>query len=199
MRKRLVKLASDIVNPFTVSLVVIILLSIKSASSPFDALKWSLISIALSILPVFIVVVYLVRNEKLEGIFIKARRQRNRIYLLATLCAVVSCVVLYFLGAPPVLVAAFVSGLLAIVIFMSINLLWKISVHTAFVTASITVLIILYGPVGAISSVLLPIIGWSRIELEHHSPAQVASGALLAAPIVVVVFYLFGLIGPIPV
>jgi len=199
MRKRLVKLASDIVNPFAVSLVVIILLSIKSAASPSDVLKWSLISIALSILPVFVVVVYLVRNEKLEGIFIKARRQRNRIYLLATFCAVVSCVVLYYLGAPSILVAAFVSGLLAIVIFMGINLLWKISVHTAFVTASITILIILYGLVGAISAVLLPIIGWSRIELGHHSLAQVVTGALLAALIVVVVFYLFGLIGPIPV
>ena len=85
----------------------------------------------------------------------------------------------------------------SIVIFMGINLLWKISVHTAFVAASVTVLIILYGPLGAATAVLLPLIGWARIELEHHSPAQVATGALLAAPIVVVVFYFFGLLVPV--
>ena len=79
---------------------------------------------------------------------------------------------------------------------MGINLRWKISVHTAFVTASITVLIILYGAIGAATAVLLPLLGWSRIELEHHSPAQVAAGALLPTLIIVVVFYLFGLIGP---
>ncbi|MFC2001685.1 hypothetical protein ACFLUZ_04170 [Chloroflexota bacterium] len=196
-KKRVAKLTSNIVNPFSVSLVMIILLSFRSASSIADALRWLLVSIAFSILPVFSVIILLVRNRKLEGIFIKARRQRNKIYLLASVCSAVGCVVLYYLGAPRELIAAFVAGLSAIVIFMFINLLWKISVHTAFVTASVTVLIILYGPIGALAAVLLPLIAWSRIELEHHSPAQAAIGALLAALIVVVVFYLFGLLRPI--
>ena len=94
------------------------------------------------------------------------------------------------------LVASFVAGLAAIIIFMFINLWWKISVHTAFATASATMLIILYGAIGVTMAALIPPIGWSRIELEHHSPAQVISGALLAALVVVTVFYFFGLIGP---
>jgi len=194
-KKRAARLTSNIVNPFSVSLVMIVLLSFTSTSSTFDAFKWILISVVLSILPVLTVIVYLVHNHRLEGIFIKARKQRNKIYLLASACAAVSCVVLYYLGAPRVLVASFVTALSAIVIFMCINLWWKISVHTAFVTASVTVLIILFGSLGAITAALLPPIAWSRIELEHHSPAQVASGALLAALIVVVVFYLFGILG----
>ena len=196
-KKRAARLTSNIVNPFSTSLLMIILLSLTSTSSTFDAFKWILISVALSILPVFAVIIYLVRNHRLEGIFIKARKQRNKIYLLASACAAVSCVVLYYLGAPRVLVASFVTALSAIVIFMCINLWWKISVHTAFATASVTVLIVLYGPIGALTAVLLPLIGWSRIELEHHSPAQVATGALVAALIVMVVFYFFGLLGPI--
>ena len=195
-KKRIAKLTSNALNPFLVSFIVIILISFESTSTTSEALKWSLISIALSILPVFAVIIFLVRNQKLQGIFIKVRRERNRIYLLATVCAVVSCVVLYYTEAPLVLVASFAAGLSAIIIFMSINLLWKISVHTAFVAGSITVLIVLYGASGAATAVLLPLLGWSRIELEHHSPAQVAAGALLAALIVVVVFHLFGLIGP---
>ena len=94
------------------------------------------------------------------------------------------------------LVAAFVAGLVSVVVFMGINLLWKISVHTAFAAGTVTMVILLYGALGAIAAVLLPIIGWSRIELEHHSPAQVAAGALLSALIVCIVFNSFGLIGP---
>ena len=195
-KKRIAKLTSNILNPFLVSFIVIILISFESTSTTPEALKWSLISIALSILPVFAVIIYLVRNRKLQGIFIKVRRERNKIYLLAIACAVVSCMVLYFMEAPLVLVALFVAGLSAIIIFMSINLLWKISVHTAVIAGSITVLIVLYGAIGATTAVLLPLLGWSRIELEHHSPTQVATGALLAALIVAVVFHLFGLIGP---
>jgi membrane-associated phospholipid phosphatase len=196
-RKKAARLVSNIFNPFLISLAVIVLLSFTSASSISTSIKWLSISISLSILPIFIVVVYLVHNHKIEGIFIRARKQRNRIYLLASVCTAVNCAVLYYLGAPRVLTASFVAGLLAIVIFMCINLWWKISVHTAFVTASVTVLIILYGTLGLLSAVLLPVMAWSRIELGRHSPAQVAVGAVLAALIVVVVFRFFGIIGPV--
>jgi hypothetical protein len=195
MRKRLSELTSNVLNPFLVSFVVIVLLSFESTSSTSDALKWSLISIALSVLPVFVAVVYLVRNHKLDGIFISSRRQRNKIYLLASACAVVGCIVLRFLGAPTLLLATFVAGLAAIFIFMWINLLWKISLHTAFISASVTVLIIVYGAVGALTVVLIPPVVLARTEMRLHSPAQVASGALLSAVIVVLVFQYYGLIG----
>lgn len=191
-KKRVAGLTSNIVNPFSISFLMVILLSVTSTSSAIDAVKWILISIAISILPVFTVIIYLVRNERLEGIFIKAREQRNKIYLLSGVCAAVCCAVLYCLEAPGILIASFVAGLAAIIIFMCINLWWKISVHTAFVAASVTVLIIMFGYPGAVAVVLLPVIAWSRIELEHHSPAQVAGGAFLASLVVIVVLYLFG-------
>ncbi len=194
MRERIASLTSNILNPFLVGLVLILLLSFKSTSSALDAVKWSLILIAVSILPVFLVIIYLVRSQKLEGPFINVRKQRTKIYLLAGVCASVGYVILHYLGAPPILVATSVAGLSGAVIFMCVNLWWKISLHTAFVTASVTALIILYGSITAVTVVLVPIIAWSRIELKHHSLAQVIAGALLAASIVVVVFYLFGLV-----
>ena len=194
MRERIANLTSNTLNPFVVSLVLILLLSFKSTSSTLDAVKWSLISIAVSVLPVFSVIMYLVRNQRLESPFIITRRQRTKIYLLAGVCAGVGCVILLYLEAPKELISTFVAGLSAVVVFMCVNLLWKISLHTAFVTASVTVLIILYGSIAAVTVVLVPLIAWSRIELKHHSLAQVAAGALLAALIVVVVFYLFGLV-----
>jgi len=194
MRKRVATLTSNILNPFLVSLAVILLLSFESTSSTLDAIKWSLILIAVSILPVFSVVIYLVRKGRLDGVFTSARGQRTKLYWLAGACAGVGCVILVYCGAPPILVATFVAGLFAVVIFMGINLLWKISLHTAFVTALVTVLVVLYGWIAAVGVVLIPLMSWARMELKHHSLAQVATGALLAALIVVVVFYLFGLV-----
>ena len=194
MRERIAKLTSNALNPFLVSLVLILLLSFKSTSSAFDAVKWSLILMAISILPVFSVIIYLVRKQKLESPFIITRRQRTKIYLLAGVCAGAGCIIFPHLGAPKELIATFVAGLSAVIVFMCINLLWKISLHTAFVTASVTVLIILYGAIAAVTVVLVPLTAWSRIELKYHSLTQVAAGALLATLIVVVVFYLFDLV-----
>ena len=194
MRQRIATLTSNILNPFWVSLVIILLLSFASASSILDALKWALISMALSILPVFSVTVFLVRRGGLDAIFTNVRRQRTRIYLLAGLCAVAGYIILTYLGAPAMLVAAFTAGLSTIVVFMFINLWWKISLHTAFVAASVTVLVMLYGWVAVVTVALVPLAAWARIELNHHSLAQVATGALLAALIVAVIFFPFALV-----
>ena len=196
MKKKLAKLISDMLNPFLVSFVVIVLLSFESTSRTSDALKWSSISVALSVLPVLAVVIYLVRIKKLDGIFINPRRQRHKIYLLATALAVVGCVVLSCMGAPELLVATFVAGLTSIVIFAVINFWWKISLHTAFVAASVTIMIIVYSPLGALTLLLFLLVAWSRLELKLHSPMQIAIGAALSALLVVIVFWLFGLIGP---
>ncbi len=139
-------------------------------------------------------IVYLVRKGTLDGVFINARKERNRIYVLAAVCGLISALTLYRLGAPPVLVAFYVAGLTSAVVFMLSNLLWKISVHTALIAASVTVLIILFGTAASVTAFLVPLTGWARVELDRHSLAQVTTGAIVASVICFVVFYTSGLV-----
>ena len=193
MRKT-ANLASNIFNPFLVGFVVIVLVSVESTASILDALKWSLILIALSILPIYLFTIYLVRSNRLDSVFTSVRQQRTKIYALAVILGVVSCVILLYLKAPSMLLALIVTGFSAVVIFMCINLWWKVSLHTAFVAALVTVLVILYGFIAVVAVVLIPLVAWARIDAGHHSLAQAFTGALLAASVLVVVFYLFGLV-----
>ena len=188
MKLRIANLTSNILSPFLVGLVMISLLSFTSASSTLTALKWVLISSVLSILPIFLIVMYLVHNHRLDTFFIKTRAQRTKIYLLATLWGILGCALLIYLKAPTMLVAAYVVGLVMVVIFMCINIWWKISLHTASVSASVTTLVLLYGWTAMATAVLIPLVAWARIELKYHSIAQTVMGALLAAIIVVFVF-----------
>ena len=195
MKERLSRLTSNILNPFLVSFIVIVLLAFKDAASTIDAIKWALISIVLSVLPVFIVVVYLVRRKKLNNIFANPREQRHGIYILASVLGAIGCGVLWWFGAPELLAVTFTAGLIAIVIFTTINYFWKISLHTAFMAAAVVVLIMVYGAAAAWTFVLLPLVAWARMELKQHSWAQVVTGAILAAVIVVGVFWGFGVVG----
>jgi len=196
MDKKPAKLFSDILNPYLVGFLTIIVIAFEATETTPEALKWASIGTGLSILPVFTVVVFLMCRRKLDGLSIRIRQQRYSIYLIASGCAIISCAALFYLGAPLLLRASFVAGLAAIITFMGINLLWKISIHAGFVAASATIMIYLYGTIGAVAAAALLLIGWARLKLEHHSPAQVASGALLAATIVVLVLHLFGLTVP---
>ncbi len=191
MRKRIASLTSVILHPILLMLVMLFLLSFVSAPSILDAIRWALISVALSILPVMLSLVYLVRSGRLDSFFTIVRRQRTKVYLLAGVYAIVGCVILSYLGAPSILLAAFATGISTTLIFMFINLRWKISLHTALVGASVTVLVILYGWLALITAALVPLTVWSRIELNHHSLAQATTGALLASLIAVMVFYPF--------
>ncbi len=191
MRKRIARLTSVILHPILLILVMLFLLSFVSAPSALDAIRWALISVALSILPVMLSLVYLVRSGRLDSFFTIVRRQRTKVYLLAGVYAIVGCVILSYLGAPSILLAAFATGLSTTLIFMFINLRWKISLHTALVGASVTVLVILYGWLALVTAALVPLTVWSRIELHHHSLAQATTGALLASLIAVTVFYPF--------
>jgi len=194
MRKRIANLTSNILNPILLIMAMILLLSFVSADSTLEALKWALIAIALSILPVFSVIVYLVRKGSLDAVFTNVREQRTKIYLLGGFCTVIGGITLAYIGAPAILVAGFIAGLSTAIIFTCINLWWKISLHTAMVAASATLLVMLYGWIAVATVALVPLTGWARIELEYHSLAQAVTGALLAALIIVVVFYTLALV-----
>ena len=191
MRRRIAILVSNILNPFVLSLLIIFLISFQSTGTALGTIKWSAILIAATILPVYLFITYLVRSAKLDSHFIAIRKQRNKVYLLASVCVFIASVILFFMGASSLLLAVIFAGLFITVIFMGINLWWKISLHSAFISASVTLLIILFGPVAAVGVILVLLVGWSRVELGRHSIAQVTIGIFLAALITSVIFYLF--------
>lgn len=195
MRETLAKLTTNVLNPFLASFVIIMLLAFRDTASTTEALKWAAISIALSVLPVLATVIYLVRRKKLDGIFVNPRQQRTVIYFLASALGAVGYLLLWYFKAPELLAVTFATGLAAIVVFMGINFCWKISLHTAFVSGAVVVLIIVYGAIAAWTALLLPPVAWARMELKQHSVVQVAAGAVLAAVIVVGVFWGYGVVG----
>ncbi|MDO8578201.1 MAG: hypothetical protein Q7R50_03365 [Dehalococcoidales bacterium] len=189
MKKRIAVLISNILNPFLVGLAVILILSFSATTRSGDALKWTLVASGLSILPIFVVVIYLLRTKRLNSFFLDMRQQRTNIYVLSGACGIAGCLLLAFLKAPMMLIAGFIASLLITLIFMCINFWWKISLHTAFIAGSATLLVILYGWMGTLVIPLIPVTAWARAELKSHSWAQATTGAVLAAAIVAAVFY----------
>jgi membrane-associated phospholipid phosphatase len=195
MRIRLARLISNTLNPFVISAAVVILLAFHETSSTTDALKWASISLAISVLPVFIAVTFLVQSKKIDGFLTDLREQRSIVYLLASALGAVSCGLLWYLKAPELLAVTFTAGLISIIVFTGINYFWKISLHTAFMAASLTIMIIVYRVAAVWVLVFLPLVAWARIESKQHSIMQVVIGGVLAAAIVVGVFFGFRVVG----
>jgi membrane-associated phospholipid phosphatase len=194
MKETLARLISNTLNPFIVAVTTLALLSFHATATASEAVSWILISIAVSILPVVIVVVILVRLKKLDGFFSNPREQRNSVYLLATILGIIDCVFYWCLKAPELLSVLFTAGLIAVLTFMIINYFWKISLHTAFITGAVVVLVIIFSWKALFSIAFVPLVAWSRIVLRQHTICQVIMGGLLSIIIVTGIFWSFGVV-----
>jgi membrane-associated phospholipid phosphatase len=192
MRQQIARLISNAFNPFIVSFIAIVLLVWHTAASPASAFEWGAIALILSVIPVFGFMLYQVRRKKIDSIFPEGRGQRKLIYLVASVIAAVGCVVMWYFDAPGLLTYSFIAGMVSAVIFMVINIYWKISVHTAFISAAAVVLTAAFGVKAVWIFVLLPLVAWSRLELKMHTLAQVIAGAVLSAAIVTGILWGFG-------
>jgi membrane-associated phospholipid phosphatase len=56
---------------------------------------------------------------------------------------------------------------------------WKISIHCAVASGSVTILTLLFGPWLIPAYLLVALTGWSRVVVKDHSTAQVITGSLL--------------------
>ncbi|HTY81823.1 MAG TPA: hypothetical protein VMB24_03490 [Dehalococcoidales bacterium] len=166
----------------------------RTSDSVLGAAKWSAIALVFSVVPVFVFILVQVQRKKMESIFPEGQNQRRTIYALASVFSAVGYVMMLRFDAPKLLAVSFLAGLLTVIVFMLINLYWKISLHTAFISAGVVVLTVVYGANAAWLFVLLPLIGWSRLALKMHTPWQVIAGAVLAAGIVSGIYWGFGII-----
>jgi len=66
---------------------------------------------------------------------------------------------------------------------MLINLKWKISIHASGITGPATFLFYSFGMIAIPFFLLVLPVGWARLRLNAHTPAQVLAGATLTVAI----------------
>ncbi|MBO0819784.1 MAG: hypothetical protein J2P26_02920 [Nocardiopsaceae bacterium] len=109
--------------------------------------------------------------------------KRPRLLVLGFITASVAAglIALTLADAPPELVGYFVFMLVSVAILAVITTVWKISIHCAVASGSVTILTLAFGPELAAAYLLAAVTAWSRVELREHTVAQVVAGAVLGA------------------
>jgi len=194
LKTRLANYISDIFNPLTLSILFVFLLAKDSTANLWEAAKWSFIFIALCMLPIFLVILNMVKKGKLKSVFSNPREQRHVLYVLGSVLVGAALIILVFIGAPDKLIAALFAGFVSSVLFMIVNFFWKISVHTAFSSAFFSIALVLYGYSALGFVLLVPMMAWARVYLKEHTVGQVTAGALLAGTVIVTVFNIFNMV-----
>ncbi|MFG1944366.1 hypothetical protein [Nonomuraea sp. NPDC048826] len=124
-----------------------------------------------------------VRSGRLDSHHIVDRSRRAGPLLAAVAGVLAALVLLAWLGAPRLLLAAVTAMLAALAVTVPVTLRWKISFHAAVCAGTIVVLayVLPAVPVLLAGAAVVALVCWARVRLAHHTPAQVAAGTAVGA------------------
>ena len=131
-----------------------------------------------------------VRRGQWADRYVGAKRPRLIVLAFIIASVAVGLALLVGLGAPGEL-SGYVACMLASVgVLAAITTVWKISIHCAVASGSVTILALLFGPGLIPAYLLVALTGWSRVVVKDHTVAQVIAGSLLGAAAAVVTYAL---------
>jgi membrane-associated phospholipid phosphatase len=131
---------------------------------------------------------YGIRRGRWDDRNVGSRRPRLIVLAFITASVAAGLVLLVVLGAPRLLTGylAFMLGSVAVLALVSV--IWKISIHCAVASGSVTILGLSFGPLVLPLYVLVALLGWSRVALRDHTVAQVVAGCVLGAAAAVLAY-----------
>lgn len=189
-RGRLARLVTEVLAPAPVATILLFIVAWHSTQSLVRALAWGGVA---ALFATLIPVAYLirgVRRRQFTDHHVRLREQRPLAFLVGIASLLVGLTLMALLGAPRELVALVAAMGVGLIVSLLVTLIWKISVHVAVVAGAITILMLVFGSILLILGPLVALVGWARVVVGDHTPAQVAAGAVVGATVASVVFVL---------
>lgn len=186
------RLVSQVFHPILMNILAFVVVGYYGLDSPAAGLAWSGLCVLVAVLPPTLF--YMVRRR--QGAYgdedVSIRQQRNELYLVGFVWALIATVALVALGLPRPHLAIMLTALGLGLVGGVINLFWKISVHAASMASLATIALIYSRNLGVALWVCALVVGWARVRTGNHTPLQVLAGFVCAATIVLGIFQIVG-------
>jgi membrane-associated phospholipid phosphatase len=191
---RVAEILSSIFHPFVIVILTMILSTVSQENRSGPALFWIVLSICVVILPLTYVIYSKVRSGQYSDSSVSIREQRHGLYGLAGFLFIVLITILVLGKAPRAFLASTLAGVLALAVAFLINRRYtKVSLHSMGISTCTVILLLTTPQLGILLGLFIPLVGWARIRLGHHTLPQVLIGFVVAVASVVLVFRLFHL------
>lgn len=122
-----------------------------------------------------------VRDGKWTDRNVGDKRPRLVVLSFILLSVALGLVILAAGGAPPELTGYFACMLASVALLAAVTTVWKISIHCAVASGSVTMLALVFGAWLTPAYALVALTAWSRVVLREHTTAQVIAGSVLGA------------------
>lgn len=141
------------------------------------------------ILPI-IMFIFLRRKGRIADFDATVKEERIFPFIIGILFYTGGLIVLIFYKVNPVTLSFWFCYISNTILVILITRIWKISAHALGVAGPLAAVIFVTGWTGLIFTPLLIAVGWSRLYLKVHTPAQVLAGAIMGFGLTYIQIYL---------
>lgn len=181
-------IVSEVLAPAPVVTAMLLAAAAVTAPTRAEAVRNALIAAVFGALVPLGFVLYQVHRRRFTDHHVSVRAQRPIVFAVALLSVLLGTGLLVGLGAPRALLGVIVAGIIGIAICGLITTVWKVSVHAATFTGSVVLLAYLLGPVALALLAAVPLVGWARVAVGGHTPAEAAGGTVVGGVVAAVAF-----------
>ncbi|MCA1186494.1 MULTISPECIES: phosphatase PAP2 family protein [Saccharopolyspora] len=173
------RVLTEVCSPAVIVLLLPVAVAWRATHAPGPALGWGVfVALTSSVLPMAGIIAGS-RAGWWDGHHVRDREGRLIPFVLLISLSSLGLGVLVLAGAPRLVVALDVAMLAALLAIGLITVWWKVSVHTAVAAGAVAMLAVVYSAWWLLLWGLAAAVGWSRVRLGDHTPAQVVVGAVV--------------------
>ncbi len=190
--KKLATAVSYIFDGSYISIPVFIIICLQVVDNLAIAIAWALFCILFATVIPFLYIFMQYHKKRIYDLHLPNRENRIKPLIVAIISYIMGFFMLYVLGAPLFLRSIFAVCIVNVVILTTITYFWKISFHTSWITVVSITFFILFGSWMLLLLLLIPFIGWARVQIKRHTIMQVILGSVISAICAMFIYSSYG-------
>lgn len=192
--EKFAKILSYIFDGSYISIPIFFIICFIVVKNPVIAIGWAFVCILFGMIVPYLYMVLLFRRKIINDFHVPDREDRIKPLIIANISYIIGYFVLYILDAPLFLKSIFAVYVITTIILTAITSFWKISFHASWITFIGVTFYILLGRWALFLLLLIPLVGWARVNIKRHTVMQIILGSALSAVISLFVYSFYGFI-----
>ena len=179
-KDKLARIISTVFVPPSFTIIIFTLFAFHLETEPTQRYITIFVALIFGFISPIVLFLYYRKKGKIIDLDASIKEERTIPMSISIIFFIIGLLVLIAFQVNIVSIAFWFCYISNTLITIIINKNWKISAHTMGAAGPLAAVTFVFGPIALVFSVIVVLVGWSRIQLKCHSFAQVMTGGIFA-------------------
>ena len=179
-KNKLARLISTLFVPPSFTIITFTLFAFVLENDPLKRIVTIFVALIFGFTAQIILFISFRKKRRIVDLDASIKEERTKPFLISIGFYIIGIIILLIFNVHIISIAFWFCYISNTLVIIFINRHWKISAHAMGAAGPLAATTYVFGPLSLILSIIMFLVGWSRIQLKVHNLAQIAAGILLA-------------------